>query len=83
MKHCRICLARKQSSAIKQLCQNIDPNGYWKPYNSRLNNLYCTQVQSTKVQSRTKPSKCTINSIANQISNILNGMYVIQQTIHR
>ena len=33
----------------KQLCENIDQNGYPKPCNSKLNNLCCTQVQSTNI----------------------------------
>ena len=41
----------------KQLCQNIDPNGYWKPCNSKLNNLCCTQVQSTNTFKNTVTHK--------------------------
>ena len=51
------------ASKIKVICQIIDQNGNSKPWNSKLNNLCCTQVQSTNTfKHYTKPSKYTINS---------------------
>ena len=40
-------LAMKTIASNKKLCQSIDQNGYSHPCNSKLSNLYCTQVQST------------------------------------
>ena len=50
----------------KQLCQNIDQNCYSKPCNSKLNNLCCTQVQSTNTFRST---------ITNKTFKIYNKLY--------
>ena len=50
----------------KQLCQNINPNHYLKPCNSSLNNLCCTQVQSTNT------FRSTVTQKALKVYNKLN-----------
>ena len=70
----------------KQLRQSINQNGYSKPCNSKLNNLYSTQVQSTSTFKSTVTHKTfKINNKLNckrKPPNIPNGMCVIQQITH-
>ena len=50
----------------KQLCQNINPKHYLKPCNFSLNNLCCTQVQSTNT------FRSTVTQKALKVYNKLN-----------
>ena len=69
----------------KQKCQNIDQNRYSKPCNSKLNSI-CPSAINKQFQkySHTKNLQSTQQTeLQKQIPNTPNGMYVMQQTIHR
>ena len=55
-----------QENNHQQLRQSINQNGYWKSCNSQLNNLCCTQVQSTST------FRSTITHKTFKINNKLN-----------